>query len=71
MNAKSFNGLGYAQSDGPPPSPLEHFYMAFWLSDSEDDVARKFIQRHGFHPPWLFEHMGNLLAGPVPAQKES
>lgn len=64
--SKSLSASGYVVSDGPPPSPLEHPYMAFSLKDNEDDVALAFQRRYGFHPPWIHESLGNLLAGPVP-----
>lgn len=43
--------------------------MAFPIKTSEDAAAKRFAEVHGFPPPWLFESLGNLLAGPLPAQK--
>lgn len=63
-------GNQYVDPEGSaPPSPAEHFYVAFPLKTDEDAAAKRFETIHGFPPPWLFESLGNLLAGPLPAQK--
>lgn len=63
-------GNQYVDPEGSaPPSPTEHHYMAFPIKTSEDAAAKRFAEVHGFPPPWLFESLGNLLAGPLPAQK--
>lgn len=67
---KHLMGGAYVEPEGlTPPSPLEHVYLAFPLKTSEDVAAKRFAEIHGFPPPWLFDSLGNLLAGPVPEQE--
>lgn len=61
------NGIDIANSGETPPDPHEHFYLAFSTSDDEDFVASRFKERFGFHPEWIFDSLGNLLAGPYKA----
>lgn len=70
MATKTRIGNQYVDTEGStPPSPAEHFYMAFPLKTDEDTAAKRFAERHGVPPPWLFDSLGNLLAGPLPAPK--
>ncbi len=71
MTTKVKVGNEYIASEGlTPPSPTEHFYMAFPARTSEEAAAKRFTELHGHPPAWLFDSRGNLLAGPVPAKGE-
>jgi hypothetical protein len=71
MTTKVKVGNEYIVSEGlTPPSPTEHFYMAFPIKTDEDAAAKRFAELHGHPPAWIFDSRGLLLAGPVPAKGE-
>lgn len=53
----------------PAPPPTEATYHAWTIDTKEEVAATDFARRYGQHPEFVFESLGLLLCGPIPAQE--